>query len=79
LKGNLFSVGSGSGFAYGVVDSAYDYELSAQEAIELARRAIYHATHRDAASGGLINSMLYLYPPVFFLHLNNILQVFHLT
>ncbi|GBB88685.1 hypothetical protein RclHR1_15240006 [Rhizophagus clarus] len=55
LKGDLFSVGSGSPFAYGVVDSGYDYDLSVQEAIELGRRSIYHAAHRDSASGGSIN------------------------
>ncbi len=26
-----------------------------EDAIELGRRAIYHATHRDAYSGGIIN------------------------
>jgi 20S proteasome subunit beta 5 len=55
LKGNLFSVGSGSTYAYGVLDSGYSYELSVDEAIELGRRSIYHATHRDAYSGGYIN------------------------
>ena len=29
--------------------------MSAEEAIELGRRSIYHATHRDAYSGGAIN------------------------
>lgn len=60
MKGDLFSVGSGSPFAYGVVDSGFDYDLSVQEAIELGRRSIYHAAHRDSASGGSINGMLYL-------------------
>ncbi|KAI8800444.1 proteasome component PRE2 [Cladochytrium replicatum] len=55
LKGNLFSVGSGSTFAYGVLDSGYDYDLSVHDAIELGRRSIYHATHRDAYSGGLVS------------------------
>eukprot|EP01129_Flabellula_baltica_P012435 TRINITY_DN561_c0_g1_i1.p1 TRINITY_DN561_c0_g1~~TRINITY_DN561_c0_g1_i1.p1 ORF type:complete len:296 (+),score=78.73 TRINITY_DN561_c0_g1_i1:28-915(+) len=55
LKGNLFSVGSGSTYAYGVLDSGYRYDLSVEEAIELGRRSIYHATHRDAYSGGFIN------------------------
>ncbi|XP_065566513.1 proteasome subunit beta type-5-like [Artemia franciscana] len=52
--GEVFSVGSGSLYAYGVLDSGYRYDLSDKEAIELGRRAIYHATHRDAASGGFI-------------------------
>lgn len=52
--GKVFSVGSGSIFAYGVLDSGYKFDLTNEEARELGRRAIYHATHRDAASGGLV-------------------------
>jgi len=55
LKGDLFSVGSGSTYAYGVLDTEYKYDLSDQEARELGRRAIYHATHRDAYSGGTVS------------------------
>ncbi|KAI3641497.1 hypothetical protein MIR68_000627 [Amoeboaphelidium protococcarum] len=55
LKGDLFSVGSGSTFAYGVLDAGYRYDLSVEDAIELGRRSIYHATFRDAYSGGTIN------------------------
>jgi len=55
LKGDLFSVGSGSSFAYGILDSHYKFDLAREDAIELGRRAIYHATHRDAYSGGMIN------------------------
>jgi len=55
LKGDLFSVGSGSTYAYGVLDSGYYYDISVDDAIELGRRSIYHATHRDAYSGGYIN------------------------
>jgi len=55
LKGNLFSVGSGGTFAYGVVDREYRADLTEDEAIELGKRAIFHATHRDAYSGGIIN------------------------
>ncbi|XP_039952171.1 proteasome subunit beta type-5-like [Bactrocera tryoni] len=53
-SGNVFSVGSGSIFAYGVLDSGYKYELEDEEAHDLGRRAIYHATFRDAYSGGII-------------------------
>ncbi|XP_030467902.1 proteasome subunit beta type-5-B [Syzygium oleosum] len=53
LKGTRFSVGSGSPYAYGVLDSGYHYDMSVEEAAELARRAIYHATFRDGASGGV--------------------------
>lgn len=55
LEGNVFSVGSGSTFAYGVLDSEYREDLTVEEAIDLGRRSIYHATHRDAYSGGSIN------------------------
>lgn len=55
LAGNMFSVGSGSTFAYGVLDQGYRYDLPVAEAIELGKRSIFHATHRDAASGGVIN------------------------
>lgn len=53
-KGKLFSVGSGSLYAYGVLDSGYRYDLTDEEAAELARRSIYHATKRDAYSGGIV-------------------------
>lgn len=55
LKGQRFSVGSGSTYAYGILDSGYRWDLTPEEAIELGRRAIYHATHRDAYSGGIVN------------------------
>jgi len=52
LKGKYFSVGSGSTYAYGVLDTGYRDDLTVEEAIDLGKRAIYHATYRDAASGG---------------------------
>ena len=55
LTNNLFSVGSGSTYAYGVLDSGYKWDLSVEEAYDLGRRSIYHATHRDAYSGGVVN------------------------
>merc|ERR1711976_363797 len=51
----MFSVGSGSTYAYGVLDSGYKWDLSVEEAYALGQRAIYHATHRDAYSGGVVN------------------------
>ena len=64
LKGNMFSVGSGSTYAFGVLDSYYKYDMSVEDAIELGKlstlfqhllgkRAIYHATYRDIGSGGV--------------------------
>ncbi|XP_043264549.1 proteasome subunit beta type-5 [Colletes gigas] len=52
--GKVFSVGSGSVYAFGTLDSGYRWDLSDEEAYELGRRSIYHATHRDAYSGGII-------------------------
>ncbi|CAG8805052.1 28346_t:CDS:1, partial [Dentiscutata erythropus] len=40
FKNDVFSVGSGSTFAFGVLDSGLDYELSTNDAIELSRRSI---------------------------------------
>merc|ERR1712187_309394 len=53
-KGKVFSVGSGSTFAYGVLDTGYKYDLTVEEAVALGRRSLYHATHRDGASGGVV-------------------------
>ena len=55
IHGDLFSVGSGSTYAYGVLDNYYRPDLTYEEAIELGKRAILHATHRDAYSGGVNN------------------------
>ncbi len=55
LKGDVFSVGSGSTFAYGVLDQGYHWDLSDEDAQELGRRSIYAAGHRDAYSGNTIN------------------------
>ncbi|CEM22489.1 unnamed protein product [Vitrella brassicaformis CCMP3155] len=54
MKGDRFSVGSGSTYAYGILDSNYKWDLSVEDAVELGRRAIYHATHRDGGSGGVV-------------------------
>jgi len=55
LKGQRFSVGSGSTYAYGVLDQGFRWDMTVEEACELGRRSVYHATHRDAYSGGIIN------------------------
>ena len=54
-RGKVFSVGSGSLYAYGVLDDGYKWDLSVDEAVELGQRSIYHATFRDAASGGTVS------------------------
>jgi 20S proteasome alpha/beta subunit len=64
VSGDVFSVGSGSRHAYSILDNtllrwkadaASGMLVSLDEAVELAVRAIRHATHRDAFSGGYIN------------------------
>ncbi len=55
LSGDYFSAGSGSPHAYSVLDGEYKYDLTDEQAIELGRKAIYHATYRDPASGGMNN------------------------
>ncbi|MFT7811310.1 proteasome subunit beta type-8-like [Arapaima gigas] len=55
ISGNMFSTGSGNAYAYGVIDSGYRFDLTVPEAYDLAQRAILHATHRDAYSGGTVN------------------------
>merc|ERR1712054_563780 len=52
--GKLFSVGSGSTFAYGVLDAGYRYDLTFDEAVALGQRSIFAATYRDAYSGGTV-------------------------
>lgn len=54
IKGDLFSVGSGMTYAYGVLDTFYRYEMTLDEAVELGRKAICHATNRDTGSGGVV-------------------------
>ncbi|KAJ8000098.1 hypothetical protein DPEC_G00201320 [Dallia pectoralis] len=55
LSGCMFSTGCGSSYAYGVIDSGYREDMTPEEAYELGRRGITHATHRDAYSGGVVN------------------------
>ncbi|XP_020818791.1 proteasome subunit beta type-11 [Phascolarctos cinereus] len=55
LAGDVFSVGSGSPYAYGVLDRGYHYDMTVEEAYTLARQAVAHATHRDAYSGGSVD------------------------
>lgn len=55
LSGKILCVGSGGTFAMGVLDNEWRWDLTIDKAKKLATRAILHATHRDAASGGNIN------------------------
>ena len=50
LQGDLFCVGSGQTFAYGVLDAEYNYDLTVEEALALGTRSILAATHRVTLS-----------------------------
>ena len=52
LAGDLFSIGSGGTYAYGVLDSYWQYDLSLDQAVALGKRAISEATFMDSGSGG---------------------------
>ena len=112
ISGNLFSVGSGSTFAYGMVfvralelltcwtraraaleiiwgafmtlclllmpmwpvlwwwwtgilDTYYHYDMTVDEAVDMAKRAIYHATHHDCFSGGMVRGWFYVVAALF--------------
>ncbi|XP_017276299.1 proteasome subunit beta type-11a [Kryptolebias marmoratus] len=58
LQGEVFSVGSGSPYAYSVLDGSLSWDLSKKEAISLAREAVFRATHRDAYSGNNVDLFL---------------------
>ncbi|XP_056589574.1 proteasome subunit beta type-11b [Triplophysa dalaica] len=55
LKGELFSVGSGSPYAYSILDSSVYWGMSVEEATLVAREAVYRATHMDAYSGNNVD------------------------
>ncbi|XP_067389216.1 proteasome subunit beta type-11 [Emydura macquarii macquarii] len=52
---DLVAVGSGSPYAYGLLDGAYRRDLAPAAAYALARRAVAHAARRDAYSGGAVD------------------------
>jgi len=54
IPGQLFAVGSGGTFAYGVLDTQYRYKMTIEEAKTLGIRAIASATYKDSASGGVV-------------------------
>lgn len=55
IEGDKFSIGSGSTFAYGVLDNYWRFDMSLEEAVLLGKRAISEATFHDSASGGVVN------------------------
>lgn len=54
IKGERFAIGSGGTYAYGVLDTYYNYDLSLDEAVALGKRAISEATYMDSGSGGVV-------------------------
>lgn len=55
LVGNLFCVGSGQIFVYGVLDVEYNYDLSVEDVLELGCCSIFVVMYRDVYFGGFIN------------------------
>lgn len=51
-KDKFYSTGSGSPFAYGVLEAEFKENISKEDAVALAIRAIKSAVERDIASGG---------------------------
>lgn len=55
IKNHIFTVGSGSTIAMGVLSARYRFDMSKEEALKLGKDAIFYAGHRDAYSGGSVN------------------------
>ncbi len=55
VEDKYVSTGSGSPFAYGVLEMEYDRSLKVDAAVNVAIRAITAAKSRDSASGGMID------------------------
>lgn len=55
VKNHIFSVGSGSTIALGVLSARYKFDMTKDEALALGKDAIFYAGHRDAYSGGSVN------------------------
>ncbi|MCC7554274.1 MAG: archaeal proteasome endopeptidase complex subunit beta [Methanobacteriaceae archaeon] len=51
IKDTFISTGSGSTFAYGVLEDRFHKDISVEEGIDLAIRSIKSATERDTYSG----------------------------
>ena len=52
------STGSGSPIAFGVLEEGYNENMSIDEAVELARKAVRAATRRDSASGDGVDVLI---------------------
>ena len=61
IQAKMFSVGSGSPYAYGILDTKHRWDMTKDEAVELAVLAISEATYIDSASGGVCRGMYHLF------------------
>ncbi|KAH8291726.1 hypothetical protein KR018_012172 [Drosophila ironensis] len=52
--GHIFSVGSGCRLALPILDMGYRYNMSDQDADQMAYRSVYEAAKRDLYTGGII-------------------------
>mmetsp|Transcript_30868 Transcript_30868/g.72461 ORF Transcript_30868/g.72461 Transcript_30868/m.72461 type:complete len:232 (+) Transcript_30868:110-805(+) len=50
--------GSGSGYIYGLIDSEYRADMTAEAGRVLVKKAISHAMARDGSSGGIIRTVV---------------------
>lgn len=55
VEDKYVSTGSGSPFVYGVLETQYEENLSVENAIDIAIKAISASKQRDSASGGMID------------------------
>ncbi len=51
LEEDIVATGSGSPFAYGVLEDRFTKDMSEEEAVDIAKRALKSAIRRDSASG----------------------------
>ena len=51
IEDRFVSVGSGSTFAYGILEEGYSRDMSVSDGVDLARRGLTAAMKRDSASG----------------------------
>ncbi|AEA38887.1 26S proteasome SU B5 (nucleomorph) [Cryptomonas paramecium] len=52
---NIVSVGSGSTYAYGILDTDYKWNISIETACNIGKRSIFQSSYKDPFSGGSVN------------------------
>lgn len=53
--GNMFFMGSGNIYVYGVMDSGYWFNFSFEEVYDFGCRVIVYVIYRDSYFGGVVN------------------------